>query len=72
MTPNQWNNTNNKPYWEERGFDCSSKVRMKGHYRVFIELMPDVVGGQEANKDMQLDLMLLFEEAGLPYTLFKS
>lgn len=69
MTQNQWNNTANKPYWEERGFDCSSKVRMKGHFRVFSELMPDVVGGQEVNKEMQLDLMLLFEEEKLPYTL---
>ena len=69
MTQNQWNNTNNNTYWEELGFDCSSKTRMKGHCRVFNEIMPDVVGGQEVNKEMQLDLMLLFEEAQLPYTL---
>lgn len=69
MTQNQWNITSNAPYWEEQGLDCSAKNRMKGHFRVFRELAPDVVGGQEVNKDMQLELMMNCQEAGAPYTL---
>lgn len=69
MSQNQWNNTLNNSYWEERGLNCSSVVRMKGHTRIFKELMPDVVGGQEVNKDMQLDFRFYCLEEGLPYTL---
>lgn len=69
MSQNQWNRTDNHPYWEERGLDCSSVVRMKGHTRVFKEIMPDIVGGQEVNKDMQLDFRFYLLEEGLPYTL---
>ena len=69
MSQNQWNLTNNRPYWEERGLDCSSQVRMKGHARVLQELMPDIVGGQEVNMQMQLDLKLNCMELGLPYTI---
>ena len=52
MGQNQWNYTNNAPAWEERGLDCSSAVRMKGHLKIFKELMPDILGGQEVTKDM--------------------
>ena len=69
MSQNQWNVTNNLKKWEEMGLDCSAKVRMKGHLQIFKELMPDVVGGQEVNKDMQPILMLLFQEEKLPYTM---
>ena len=69
MGQNQWNHTGNAPAWEEKGLDCSSAVRMKGHLKIFKELMPDILGGQEVNKDMQLDLMLLIQEEKLPYTL---
>ena len=69
MSQNQWNRTDNHPYWEEKGLDCSSEVRMKGHTKVFKEIMPDIIGGQEVNKDMQLDLRFYCLEEGLPYTL---
>lgn len=69
MSQNQWNRTNNKDAWEALGLDCSSAVRMKGHIRVFKELAPDIVGGQEVNKDMQLDFMLYAQEEKLPYTI---
>ena len=45
MSQNQWSWSENTPYWEERGLDCSSEARMKGHARVFQELMPDIIGG---------------------------
>ena len=69
MSHNQWNYTNNNPAWEEKGLDCSAEHRMKGHVQIFKELMPDVVGGQEVNKDMQLFLKLYLLEEKLPYTI---
>ena len=69
MSHNQWNCTNNNPMWEEKNMDCSAKVRMRGHVRVFQELMPDIVGGQEVNMEMQKYLKFYCMEAGLPYTL---
>jgi len=69
MSQNQWNCTHNNPYWAERGLDCSSPVRMKGHVRVIREIMPDVIGGQEVNHEMLPDMGLYFREEGLPYTL---
>ena len=69
MSQNQWSWSENTPYWEEQGLDCSAEVRMKGHARVFRELMPDIIGAQEVNKNMQMELMLNCLEEGLPYTM---
>jgi hypothetical protein len=69
MGQNQWNYTANPPAWEEKGLDGSAETRMKGHIRVFKELCPDIVGGQEVNKDMQLFFMIYCQEEKLPYTL---
>ena len=69
MCQNQWNCTNNQEKWIEKGLDCSAETRMKGHIQVFKELMPDVVGGQEVNKDMQLFFMLYAQEEKLPYAM---
>lgn len=67
MSQNQWNHTNNQPQWEEKGLDCSARLRMRGHTQVFKELMPDIVGGQEINADMQRFLKFYCMEEGLPY-----
>ncbi|MBQ3063247.1 MAG: endonuclease/exonuclease/phosphatase family protein [Clostridia bacterium] len=69
MSQNQWNYTNNCEVWQSLGLDCSSPVRMKGHVQVFKDLAPDVVGGQEVNKEMQLDFMLYCQAEKLPYTI---
>jgi hypothetical protein len=69
MGQNQWNCTDNRPAWEEKGLDCSAAVRMKGHIQILKELMPDILGGQEVNKEMQLHLMLGLQEEKLPYAL---
>ena len=68
MSQNQWNYTPNAPAWEEKGLNCSAEVRMRGHVRVFKELMPDICGGQEVNKDMQQFFKFYCMEEGLPYT----
>lgn len=69
MSHNQWNNTNNRETWEKLGLDCSSKVRSKGHATIFEELMPDIVGAQEVNKEMQADFMLSLLEKNINYTM---
>lgn len=69
MFQNQWNYINNLPAWEEKGLDCSAEVRMRGHVRILKELMPDVLGGQEVNHEMQRYLKFYCMEEGLPYTL---
>ena len=69
MSQNQWNCTNNRPLWEEQGLDCSAEVRMKGHIQIFKDVMPDIVGGQEVNKDMQLIFKVYALEENLPYTI---
>lgn len=69
MSQNQWNCTLNKEDWEAAGLDCSAEVRMQGHVRIFEELMPDIVGGQEVNKDMQIFFKLYCLEKNLPYTI---
>lgn len=68
MYQNQWNYINNIPLWEEMGLDCSAKTRMKGHVRILQELLPDIVGGQEVNSEMQRYLKLYCMDVGLPYT----
>lgn len=69
VSQNQWNCTDNLSHWQAQGLDCSSKVRMKGHTQVIKTLLPDILGGQEVNKEMQLDLQIDLLEAGLHYTL---
>ena len=69
MSQNQWNYTNNSPDWEEKGLDCSAEVRMHGHVQVFKDVMPDIMGGQEVNKEMQLFFKLYCIEEKLPYTI---
>ncbi len=69
MTQNQWNYTDNNEVWEALGLDCSAKVRMKGHIQIFKDLMPDIVGGQEVNINMQMFLKFYCIEENLPYTI---
>ncbi len=69
MSQNQWNCTGNLPTWEEKGLDCSAAVRMKGHVKILGELMPDILGGQEVNMQMQYYLKLYCMEQNLPYTM---
>ena len=69
MFQNQWYTIRNNSFWEEKGLDCSAKVRMRGNVRVLKELMPDVLGGQEVNWEMQRYLKFYCSEEKLPYTM---
>ena len=69
MSQNQWSYINNNETWEKLGLDCSAQVRMKGHVKILGELLPDVLGAQEVNADMQRLLKFYSMDAGLHYTL---
>ena len=69
MSHNLWNRTDNIPGWEERGLDCSAALRMKSHIRVYQELMPDIIGGQEINRDMYPLLKFYSMDANIPYSI---
>ena len=69
MTHNQWKNDHNRPEWEEKGFDCSAKVRTKGFARVFGDICPDIVGAQEVSPRMAEHLMEHLCERGLNYAI---
>lgn len=69
MSQNQWNYVDNLPNWQEMGLDCSAEVRMKGHVKVMKELLPDILGGQEVNIQMQTLFQFYAMEEKLPYAL---
>ena len=69
MTHNVWERDQNSPMWEEKGQDCSAQVRSKGLLRVYRELLPDVIGGQEVSALMADLLKEGLQKEGLSYTL---
>ena len=70
MSQNMWSTGHkNLPAWEEMGLDCTAVTRMKGHFQILKELMPDVLGCQECNGLMQQELMFAISKAGLPYAM---
>ncbi len=69
MTHNVWNCDNNFPEWEQLGEDCSAKVRVKGHLRVYQETMPDIIGGQEFSALMTDLLKQGFEDRNSDYAV---
>lgn len=69
MSQNQWSCPVNHPAWEEKGLNSSSEYRMKGHTRIIQHINPDIIGGQEVTRDMQLYLKLNCIENNLPYTI---
>lgn len=69
MTHNQWKNDSNRPEWEEKGFDCSARVRTKGFARVYSETLPDIVCAQEVSPRMAEELMEHLCARGLNYAI---
>lgn len=65
---NMWNCLGNFPEWEARGLNCSAEARIPGLVRVLRELMPDVLGAQEVNRDMQTLYAYGLHDKKLPYT----
>ena len=69
MSHNLWKCDNNKPAWEEKGYDCSAEVRSKGFVKLYGELAPDVIGCQEVSPRMAELLMTALWENGQRYAL---
>ena len=69
MTHNVWNRDSNTPEWAEKGEDCSAQARVGGLLRVYKELLPDVIGGQEVSSLMADLLKEGFQSEKLGYTL---
>ena len=69
MTHNVWNRDSNTPEWAEKGEDCSAQARVGGLLRVYKELLPDVIGGQEVSSLMADLLKEGFQGEKLGYTL---
>ncbi len=67
MSNNQWKCDLNTPAWAERGEDCSAESRVKGLVRSYQEIMPDVLGIQEASvrmNELVMREMTRFEHKG--------
>lgn len=69
MSNNIWDCRGNKPWWQERGFDCSAAARTPYLARVYAETLPDVIGLQESGKEMIAELMASLGKLSLPYSL---
>ena len=69
MSHNVWNFDTNSSQWAERGEDCSAKARVGALVRVYKELLPDVIGGQEVSALMADLLKEEFQKEGINYTL---
>ena len=69
MAHNVWNKDFNSPEWKDKGEDCSAPARVWGHLRVYREIMPDIIGGQEVSALMADLLKQGFEDENKNYAL---
>ena len=69
MTHNLWKNDTNRPEWEAKNQDCSAQVRAKGFFKVYEELMPDIIGNQEMSPLMADELIRGTMNKGIKYAL---
>lgn len=53
LSSNAWRCDDNKPWWAERGLDCSATTRTPILIRAYREIAPDVIGFQEVSRKMQ-------------------
>ena len=69
MTHNVWNCDGNCPAWAEKGENCSAGARVGGLLRVYRDIIPDVIGGQEVSSMMADLLKEGFQSEQTNYTL---
>lgn len=69
MTHNVWNRDENLPDWEAKGDNCSAAARIGGLVQVYLDTMPDIIGGQEVSCLMADLLKENCKAAGMDYTL---
>ncbi len=52
MSNNQWKCDVNNDTWRAMGMDCSAEARSAGFIRAYLDVLPDVIGVQEASEKM--------------------
>ena len=53
LSNNVWKCDDNRPWWAERGFDCSAAARAPGLLRAYREVGADVIALQEVSRAME-------------------
>ena len=69
MTNNVWSCGSNKPWWIERGLDCSSEARAPKFAPVYKETAPDLIGWQESDAYFRTLVLPEMELLGMNYEL---
>ena len=72
MSTNVWRCAENKPWWIERGLDCSSASRAPGIVKAYSETLPDIIGTQECDVIFREHLPKEIAKAGLNYTFVEA
>ena len=72
MSTNVWRCAENKPWWIERGLDCSSAFRAPGIVKAYCETMPDIIGTQECDVIFREHLPKEIKKAGLNYSFVEA
>ena len=72
MSTNVWRCAENKPWWIERGLDCSSAARAPGIVKAYAETLPDIIGTQECDVIFREHLPKEIAKIALNYTFVES
>ena len=72
LTNNVWSCGSNRPWWRERGLDCSSKARAPKFAPLYKETMPDLIGWQESDKDFCEIVPPAMKELGMNFELIPA
>ena len=72
MSTNVWRCAENKPWWIERGLDCSSAARAPGIAKAYLETRPDIIGTQECDVIFRNRLPLEIANLGLNYSFIEA
>ena len=72
MSTNVWRCAENKPWWIERGLDCSSAARAPGIAKAYLETRPDIIGTQECDVIFRKQLPIEVAKLGLNYSFIEA
>ena len=72
MTNNVWSCGSNKPWWIERGLDCSSQARAPKFAPLYKETMPDLIGWQEGDKHFRTLVLPEMKNLGMNYDMIEG
>ena len=72
MTNNVWSCGSNKPWWIERGLDCSSAARAPKFAPLYKETMPDLIGWQEGDLHFRTLVLPEMKNLGMNYDMIEG